>query len=92
MKSWIITLVGVGLMLSAATLVWSPLVTLLAVDSCLDAGGSFNYASHVCDFERSHPYVSQSHSMRFGLALALALLGVAVTIVGRYRRGQADAF
>lgn len=51
MKSRMVTLFGVALMLIAAALVWSPISTFLAVDSCLDAGGSFNYASHECDFE-----------------------------------------
>jgi hypothetical protein len=86
MKNWIITLVGVGLMLSVVTLVWAPLATFLAVDSCLDAGGSFNYASRVCDFEQSHLYVSESYTVRLGLASVLALSGVAMTIVARYRR------
>lgn len=29
----------------------------VAVDDCLDMGGSFNYEAMTCDFERSHPYV-----------------------------------
>jgi hypothetical protein len=29
----------------------------VAVDDCLDVGGSFNYETMTCDFERSHPYV-----------------------------------
>jgi hypothetical protein len=74
-------------MLAAAAMVWSPISTFLAVDSCLDAGGSFDYTSHECDFESSHPYVPENHSTRLGLAFGLALTGVAVTIVGRYRRG-----
>jgi hypothetical protein len=65
---------------------WSPVATFLAVDGCLDAGGSFNYASHECDFESSHPYAPENDSARLRWALAIALAGVAVTIVGRYRR------
>lgn len=82
MKTSTVTLFGVALMLSAAALIWSPVATSLAVDSCVDAGGSYNYAAQVCDFERAHPYVSKNHSKRFSLALALALSGVAVTVVG----------
>ena len=29
----------------------------VAVDNCLDMGGSFNYETMTCDFEKSHPYV-----------------------------------
>jgi len=87
MKSRIVTLLGVALMLTAAALVWSPVSTFLAVDSCLDAGGSFDYSSYECDFESSHPYVPEDHSTRLGLAFALASAGVAVAIVGRYRGG-----
>ena len=29
----------------------------VAVDNCLDMGGSFNYETLTCDFEKSHPYV-----------------------------------
>jgi hypothetical protein len=87
MKTRIVTLVGIALMLSAVTLVLSPVATFLAVDGCLDAGGSFDYTSHECDFENSHPYSPEDNSARLRLALALALAGVAVTIVGRYRRG-----
>ena len=87
MKTRIVTLFGVALMLSAVALVWSPVATFLAVDGCLDSGGSFNYAFHECDFESSHPYAPENNSARLRLAFALALAGVAVTILGRYRRG-----
>jgi hypothetical protein len=33
------------------------------IDSCLDAGGSFNYESCECDFKKSHP-VSESHKCK----------------------------
>ena len=29
----------------------------VAVDDCLDMGGSFNYETMTCDFEKSHPYM-----------------------------------
>jgi hypothetical protein len=87
MKTRIATLVGIALMLSAVALVWSPVATFLTVDGCLDAGGSFDYTSHECDFVNSHPYAPEDNAVRLRSALALALAGVAVTIVGRYRRG-----
>jgi hypothetical protein len=30
----------------------------IAVDRCLDSGGSFDYSRMVCDNSRNHPYVS----------------------------------
>lgn len=35
---------------------WPATAEFLAIDACLDAGGSFNYAQSVCDFRTSHPY------------------------------------
>ncbi|NLB54896.1 MAG: hypothetical protein GX811_03880 [Lentisphaerae bacterium] len=29
----------------------------MAVDDCLDMGGSFNYETMTCDFEKSHTYI-----------------------------------
>lgn len=34
---------------------------VLAVDSCLDSGGSFDYSTATCDHQQSHPYLAYSH-------------------------------
>ena len=80
------TIVGVALMLVAVGVIWSPLATFFAVDSCLDAGGSFDYVARVCDFEQTHTYAPTNNAARFSFGVALALSGVAVTIAARYGR------
>ncbi len=34
---------------------WQEMEEFLAIDACLDAGGSFDYQTRACDFEVSHP-------------------------------------
>jgi hypothetical protein len=66
-------------------------VELLAVDRCLDGGGSFDYTAGRCDFERSHPSrpVSRSSLRLLGGGLALALAFVAARrLQGRLDRGE----
>ena len=31
----------------------------VAVDTCLDSGGSFNYKTCTCDYEVNHPYIEK---------------------------------
>lgn len=42
----------------------------IAVDTCLDRGGSFNYTTMTCDFEDNHPYVpfASRHSQQLRAA------------------------
>ena len=48
---------GVFLLIATATLIWPQLSLFLASDSCLGAGGSFDFTQVRCDFQQSHPYV-----------------------------------
>jgi len=88
MNARILTLLGLALMLIAVALVWAPLVTSLEVDGCLDAGGSFDYAQGACDFQNAHTYAPKDNTLQLQVAAVLAVVGVAVTIVGRYRRNK----
>lgn len=40
---------AIALIAVAPFLTWQPLSEFLAIDSCLDSGGSFNYETHICD-------------------------------------------
>ena len=84
MKNWTVTLVGVALLLIAAGLAWPPLSTSIAIDSCLDMGGSFDYAARTCDLERRHPYAPEDSTMRLLVGALFAVAGSAITIFGRY--------
>ena len=65
-----------------------------AVDRCLDMGGSFNYETMTCDFQKSHPYVpfNQRHPKLFttsGIWLMTGMvLFVGSIMIGRDKRKQ----
>jgi hypothetical protein len=71
--------------LSLAVVVWAlwPVVRhTLAVDRCLDQGGSFNYVQGVCDGVANHPALSLAATHGFLLTLAgLACLAAALFFV-----------
>lgn len=70
---------AIGAFLFAAVLTWPAVSEFLAVDGCLDAGGSFDYALGRCDFVTNHPSrgVWEGHvlSLSGALVFALATLG-----------------
>jgi hypothetical protein len=69
---------GCFLLLLGAGLVAFEAAAFLAVDACLDAGGSFNYQLALCDFSRSHPVQGSTGVLAaFGL-VALVVGGVLV--------------
>jgi len=49
----------------------------VAIDSCLDSGGSFDYVRSVCDHSRSHPYIGLGWRSGFRFTLSLSCLAVA---------------
>jgi len=53
---------------------------LLAVDSCLDSSGSFDYASMVCDHAENHPYIG--YTQRHPAATSVAFLAGSVGACG----------
>ena len=71
-------------MLSASGVVVGLLIwQFFGVDSCLDSGGSFDYAWHQCDRAGTHPYPG------FWRATGLPLVGAAVAgVVGRWLIGR----
>ena len=52
---------------------------LVASDSCLDAGGSFHYASGLCDFKASHSGIDVQSSWQLWLGL-FSLVAGALTV------------
>jgi hypothetical protein len=49
-----VRLLGIALLLAAVFIASAPLRTQLAVDSCLDSGGSFDYAAGACDHQKTY--------------------------------------
>jgi hypothetical protein len=85
-----LTLLGAALMLVAVALVGSAIYTFLGVDTCIDQGGSFNYADGVCDFDNSHPYVPPNDIAQLGAAVLFGVAGSVVLVIARYRRKRAE--
>jgi len=80
------------LVLATATLLWSGwgyAREFLAVDSCLDSSGSFDYTTMACDHVQNHSYVPyrRRHPAAFPLAFVAAI--VAVSAIVRLRRNTA---
>jgi hypothetical protein len=87
-----------GRWLLLALLACAPLVLVwtgywLAVDSCLDAGGSYDYRTAACDSLQSHPYVPfvTRYSVLLQLTAVTALALLAIAILTRWRSKQAAA-
>jgi hypothetical protein len=91
MNGRIIRFLGIALILGAVAVVWSPLRTFLAVDACLDTGGSFDYVKGMCDYARSHPYLAQGNAVRVAVAVLLAAAGAAaIGATSRHSTGAAS--
>jgi hypothetical protein len=71
------------IVLGGALAVWPALGYVrefVAVDSCLDAGGSFDYAQSRCDRAENHPFVA--YSERHPNSLSIAAVGGVVLATG----------
>jgi hypothetical protein len=80
---------GITLFVLAAMLIWPLLAEFVAVDGCLDAGGSYDYLSSACDFADNHPYLPVLDRQGFrlvGSVVFLFLGGVAFSIFIKERR------
>ena len=71
------------IVLGGALAVWPALSYVrefVAVDSCLDAGGSFDYAQSRCDRAETYPFVA--YSERHPNSLSIAAVGGVVLATG----------
>ncbi len=65
----------------AIWVLWVLVTHALAIDRCLDGGGSFNYAQGVCDVSANHPYLSLAVTHGFLLTLGgISCLAAAVLL------------
>ena len=77
---------SIVLVIAGVFLAWPPLAEFLAVDSCLDMGGSFDYDKSICDFRVNHPYQPYPH-VPYSIAAAIIIgIGVILVLSGNYRR------
>jgi hypothetical protein len=79
---------GVVSLCAGFLLLWPLLPQALAIDSCLDAGGSFNYLQSTCDQAQSWPRLSllERSGLRIAVASSLALLGAVGVARALHRR------
>ena len=77
-SSWLWPAAGLVLVAFAAWFVFPVIYDLLAIDSCLDRGGSFNHALSACDFSTNHPSISTLSRQGFRLTafVIFSLLGL----------------
>jgi len=87
MASRTATVVGAGMLSAAVLLLIFAGWQFFAVDACLDAGGSFNYAARQCDMARTHPYPGlwQTFGLPLVGAVIAAAIGVGVMVTGGRR-------
>jgi hypothetical protein len=67
----------------------------VAVDRCLDAGGSYDYTAARCDHQRTHtvrPFAERQRALLLGTGVAALALSVGAAIArGRNGRRRASA-
>ncbi len=51
--------IGIGIPILLLSLIYGEISFFIEVDSCLDAGGSYNYKDCSCDFEKNHPFLKK---------------------------------
>ncbi|WP_124453451.1 hypothetical protein [Paucibacter sp. KBW04] len=61
------------LLATALLLAWPHAQQFLAVDACLDSGGSYNYTAGACDHQASHPHAATAGGWSLWLAAVLVL-------------------
>ena len=87
-----IRLSGIALLLVAAAVAFLPLRSFVEADSCLDAGGSFDYSKGQCDFQKSHPYENRhlSSPIALGVGVLFALAGGLLVVFSRRLASEPD--
>jgi hypothetical protein len=82
-------LIGLSLLVPATIYV----MEFLAVDDCLDHGGSFDYSAGRCDFAQNHSFVPfhDRHDFLLGASGAGLLIGVTTFAASRGQRRKTAA-
>ena len=73
--------VGTAAAILAAALVWPLASEFMAVDACLDSGGSYDYVLSTCDLQRDHPHLQLFERQGFRVVGSLALMAFAALLV-----------
>jgi hypothetical protein len=86
-----VAMILIGIVLPAPAVV-SYTSEFLAVDACLDGGGSYDYSRGECDHGSNHPYLpfSSRHPLLVGSFSALSFAGLAMVTIGAVLRRRAS--
>jgi len=86
------TWIAIAVLAVALAFAWPFAVEFVAVDRCLDAGGSFDYKSGQCDFKTNHPSIGlwERHGVFLMIAVALGAVGCGL-LLSRKRHEQPGA-
>lgn len=81
------TLLALAALLIGQATAWPIASEFLAVDHCLDAGGSYDYDARRCDFNGSHPGMAilERHGISLVLGGALSVIGCVLLLRRRKR-------
>jgi hypothetical protein len=75
-------------LLTALWFVFPIFSDLMAIDSCLDKGGSFDHIHSVCDFGQSHPSMSLFGRQGFRIVAAVVLALPAFLALTKWLQGR----
>jgi len=72
-------LIHLIILMPAIILVATYAKEFIAVDKCLDAGGSYNYMAEECDINSSHPVLpfNERHSFLYMAGIMSGIIGAA---------------
>jgi len=72
-------------------LVWPSMNEFLAIDSCLDRGGSYDYAHGLCDLEGSRSFgLNEQRNSKTGLLLLIAGMIIGLLTLYHHKRSVSD--
>lgn len=71
--AWLSAIFGVSLFAAACWFVFPVVADLVAIDRCLDSGGSFDHVKSVCDSTATHPDMSTFNRQGFRLVSFVVL-------------------
>ncbi len=74
-------ILGFAFLAGGALCFWPEASLFFVVESCLDAGGSYNFEAAHCDFKQSHPVLPALKSSINSPLLGLVLSGVGFTFL-----------
>jgi len=74
-------IVGAVAVIFALTLAWPVAAEFMAVDACLDRGGSYNYIRSACDLQQNHQHLPLFERQGFRIVGGLSFTALGVLLI-----------